>query len=324
MSFCPAVLASLYEPLRAASSLAPQVNRIFWTLFVVSAVLVILLAALNLAFLIRYRRGSRARRGPLRIATWKIETAWIAGTTVAFCGIFAWGASIYLEEKRVPRDATAIDVVARQWMWDIRQPNGRREFNTLHIPLHRPIVLRLASEDVIHSFFVPAFRIKQDVVPGKTVMVWFEASTAGRFHIFCSQFCGTAHAAMIGEVIAQSPDEYSAWLAQAVRDGDPNAHGAQLFARYGCNGCHGPDAIVRAPALEGLYGKRVTLADGSSVMADDQYIRAAILEPASQVVAGYPSVMPSFKGVIPENDLIELLAYLRSLGSATAPASSAR
>jgi cytochrome c oxidase subunit 2 len=313
------MLASLFEPLRSSSSLAPRVDRIFWTLLIGSALMVGLLGALNLGFLIRYRRGSGAPRRPLHLATWKIETAWIAATTLIFCAIFVWGASLYLTAERVPAGAMAIDVVARQWMWDVRQPDGRREFDTLHVPLHRPIVLRLSSEDVIHSFFVPAFRIKQDVVPGKTTTVWFEATDLGSFRIFCSQFCGTAHAAMTGEVIVQSPADYSAWLAAGGKPGDPNEHGRRLFARYGCSGCHSPDAVVRAPSLEGLYGKRVPLANGESALADDQFLREAIVAPAKHVAAGYPSVMPSFKGVIPENELIELLAYLRSLGAASAP-----
>ena len=318
-----AIFAVLYEPLRSSSTLAPGVDRIFWAMVIGSAVIIALLGALNLWFLIRYRRGSTASRGRLRIATWKIETGWIAATTFIFCGVFAWGASMYLDAVRVPAGAMAIDVVARQWMWDIRQPDGRREFNTLHVPVHQPVVLRLTSEDVIHSFFVPAFRIKQDVVPGKTVRVWFEATEAGKFHIFCSQFCGTAHAAMIGEVIAQSPEDYAAWLSGAGGPGDAQDHGRRLFVRYGCAGCHAADALVRAPPLEGLYGQRVPLADGSLALADDEYLRTAIMEPAKQVVAGYPAVMPSFKGVIPESDLVEVLAYLRSLGNSPAPAAHA-
>ena len=198
--------------LSSASGLAPRVDALFWTLVVGGVGMVALLGTLNLVFLIRYRRGSPARRGPLAIATWKIETGWIVATTVIFTGVFAWGAQIYLDEERPPAGATVIDVVARQWMWDIRQPNGRREFNTLHVPLNQAIVLRLTSEDVIHSLFVPAFRLKQDVVPGKVVTAWFIATRPGSYRLFCSQFCGTAHASMIGEVIAQTPRDYAAWL----------------------------------------------------------------------------------------------------------------
>lgn len=306
------LLAGLFAPLRSGSTFAPRVDAIFRTLVLGGAALVAVLAAVNLVFLVRYRRGSAAVRQPLTLATWKIETAWIIATTAIFCAIFAWCTPLYLDAARPPPNALTIDVVARQWMWDVRQPGGRREFNTLHVPLHRPVVLRLTSEDVIHSLFVPAFRIKQDVVPGKAVTVWFEATGAGTYHLFCSQYCGTAHAAMIGEVIAQPPEEYAGWVAAGTISGDPLEHGRRLFARYGCTGCHAPDAVVRAPPLEGLYGRPVALRDGSVATADDDYLREAILEPGRRIVAGYGDMMPSFKDVIPEGDLAEMLAYLRS------------
>ncbi len=300
-----------------ASTLAPRVDGIFFALLLASVLVVVLLGILNLAFLIRYRRGSPAPRGPVRIPTWKIETGWISATTVVFLGFFAWGASVYLDAERPPAGANAIDVVARQWMWDVRHENGRREFNTLHVPLHQPVVLRLTSEDVIHSFFVPAFRVKQDVVPGKTVTAWFEPTRAGTYHIFCSQFCGTMHAAMTGEVVVQTPEAYAAWLAEGNPAGDPAERGRRLFVRYGCSGCHAPTSTVHAPPLEGVYGHLVPLDGGQFARADDEYLRDSILEPAKQVAAGYAPVMPSFKGVIPEGDLVEVLAYLRSLANAT-------
>jgi cytochrome c oxidase subunit II len=312
-------LAAIVDPLPEAGSMASRVDTLFWALVLVGGLMVVLLGGLNLGFLIRYRRGSSAPRGPLKIATWKIETGWISVTTLIFLGFFGWGASLYLDQMRPPADAYSIDIVARQWMWDIRHPNGRREFNTLHVPLDRPILIRLTSEDVIHSFFIPAFRVKQDVVPGKVVTTWFEATRAGTYHLFCSQFCGTQHAAMVGEVIAQTPEDYAAWLADGSTDGALADRGRRLFVHYGCSGCHAPSSTVHAPPLEGLYGKLVPLEGGQFVPADDAYLRDSILEPARQIVAGYAPVMPSYKGVIPEGDLIELLAYLKSLAD-TPPA----
>jgi len=318
-------LAGIVEPLPSGSTLASRVDVVFWTLLLASTLLVAVLVALNLTFLIRYRRGSNAPRGPLRLSTRKVEAGWIGGTTIVFLGFFAWGASIYLDAERPPSNAYTIDVVARQWMWDVRHPNGRREFNTLHVPLRQPIVLRLASEDVIHSVFVPAFRIKQDVVPGKIVTAWFEATRVGIYHLFCSQFCGTKHAGMTGEVIAQSPDDYAVWLAAGNIDVDQADRGRRLFVRYGCSGCHAPTSSVHAPPLEGLFGRLVPLEGGQFVRVDDAYLRDSILEPAKQVAAGYQPVMPSFKDVIPEGELIELITYLKRLGHETnSPPATAR
>lgn len=312
-----AAILGIADWLPAASRLAPRVDAIFFGLVAASAFVVLLLFALNVAFLIRYRRGSRAPRGPLAIATWKIEVGWIGVTTLAFIGIFAWGVGAYLDLELPPSGAYAIDVVARQWMWDVRQPNGRREFDTLHVPVGRPVLLRLTSEDVIHSLFIPAFRIKQDVVPGKTTRTWFEATRAGTYALYCAQFCGTKHAGMLADVIAQTPEDYAAWLEAGNVDPTLADQGRRLFVRYGCSGCHAPSATVHAPPLEGLYGKLVPLDGGQFARVDDAYLRDSILEPTKQIAAGYAALMPSFKGVVPEGDLLELIAYIRSLARET-------
>ncbi|QYM78808.1 cytochrome c oxidase subunit II [Horticoccus luteus] len=307
----------MMERLPQGSTIAPRVDTAFIGLLILSGLLIALLLGLNLVFLIRYRRGSPAPRPPLTFATWKLEAGWITATTVVFLGIFVWGARIYLDMERPPPDAYTIDVVARQWMWDIRHPNGRREFDTLHVPIGRPIRLRMTSEDVIHSLFIPAFRVKQDIVPGRTISTWFQATQTGHFHLFCSQYCGTQHAAMIAEVIAQTPEDYATWLEAGNHDGSLGDRGRQLFVHYGCSGCHSSESNVHAPSLAGLYNHRVPLDGGQFVRADEAYLRDSILEPGKQVAAGYTPIMPSFKGVIPEGDLIELIAYLKSLGDQT-------
>jgi len=302
-----------------ASSAAAGVDRLAFTLFVVGALLVLILGFLNLAFVIRYRRGSAAPRPPLQIASWKIETAWIAATTVVFLGIFCWGAWLYVAMERPPAGALEIHVTARQWMWDIRQPNGRREFNTLHVPLGTPVRLILTSEDVIHSFFVPAFRLKQDVVPGKEVSLGFRAVRAGLFTLFCSEFCGSKHAEMTGQVVVDTPEGYAAWLSAG---GEPNravANGERLYLRYGCSGCHTEGASVHAPILAGLYGRQIPVAGGGFALVDERFLRDCILMPGKNPPAGYPLAMPSFKGVIAEGDLIDLVAYLKGLGSPPGP-----
>ena len=330
----PRLFATLSDRLPAASSFAPRVDAVFAGLLIASAVMIALLTALTLTFLIRYRRRADVNRAEVKIATWKIETAWAMGTTVVFLAFFSWGASIYIEMRRIPvaPNADEINVVGRQWMWDIRHPNGRREFNEMHVCVNRPVRLLLSAEDVIHSFFVPAFRLKQDLVPGKIVSAWFEPTHPGTYTLFCAQYCGTEHSAMLGRIIVLSPPAYAIWLASDWRDAsvsdgknDPTLHGAgrHLFKQYGCSICHDPDAVIHAPSLVGIYGQRVRLSDGSFVRADDQYLHDSILHSAQQVVAGYEPVMPSYSSVIPEPDVLELIAYLKSLDdTAPAPGSS--
>jgi cytochrome c oxidase subunit II len=298
--------------LESASTAAAGVDHLTLALIAASAVVAGVLLVLNLGFIIRYREGSAAPRPPLRISSAKIETAWIAGTTLIFLGFFAWGAKLYLEEERPPAGAYDIAVVGRQWMWDIHQPNGRREFDELHVPIHTPIRLLLTSEDVIHSFYVPAFRLKQDVVPGKTVSLWFNVTKPGRYSILCSEFCGSKHAEMTGVIVADEPARYAAWLAE--ESGAPGTRGRLLFARYGCASCHEAGSTVHAPLLAGVYGRPVPVAGGGTVLADEAYLRDSILLPNKVVVAGYQPVMPSFQGVISAGDLLELISYLKTLG----------
>jgi len=320
------LFAALSERLPAASSFASRVDAVFAHLLIASTVMIVTLTALTLTFLVRYRRRAVVNRAPVRIATWKIETAWTVGTTMVFLMFFLQGAAIYIDMRQVPAaaGAGAINVVGRQWMWDIRYPNGRREFNTMHVCVNRPVRLLLSSEDVIHSFFVPAFRLKQDLVPGKVVDAWFEPTLTGSYPLFCAQYCGTAHSAMIGQVIVLSPAAYAAWLADDRREATEAALGGtgrQLFLKYGCNVCHSPESAVRAPALAGLYGQSVQLRDGTFVNADDQYLHDAILHNPQELVAGYAPVMPSFGGVIAEPEVLELIAYLKTLaGPASTPA----
>jgi cytochrome c oxidase subunit II len=301
-----------------ASSLAPHVDLVFWTAVGVSVLLVGALAVANLYFMVRYRRGSMAPRPPLRINTSVIETTWISATTVGFLGFFVWGAQLYLFEESPPADALQINLVGRQWMWDVRHENGRREFNELHVPLGENVRLVMTSEDVIHSFFVPAFRLKQDVVPGKQVSTWFRATKAGTYHLFCAEYCGTVHAGMGGDIVVLPPERYAEWLTRGNTMEPLAQRGRRLFLRYNCSGCHDPPAAVRAPPLDQLYGTLVPTRDGRMVRADETYLRDSILQPQKDIVVGYDPVMPSFQNVIPESDLFELIAYLKSLPASTA------
>lgn len=309
-------LAFLGLPARA-STLADRVDNLFLIELIVCGLIVGLLVVLNTFFLLRYRRSAKVDRRPIGISEWKIETTWILATLVGFLGFFFLGAKIYVDEEKSPADAYEISVTGRQWMWDIRQPNGRREFNSIHVPSGRPVRLMLTSEDVIHSFFVPAFRIKQDVVPGKRVALWFNASREGTFSLFCAEYCGTKHSAMIGEVIVQSPADYARWLANGSPPQMNQLRGRELFMKYNCAACHDQPSTVHAPALENVFGSSIPLDNGSFVRADEAYLRDSILQPGKQIVAGYQPIMPSYQGMIPESDLLDLITYLRTLSHAT-------
>lgn len=310
-----------------ASNFAPRVDHVMRGLLFSSVAMVLLLTALTLFILVRYRSGTAADRSPVRTATWKIETAWIVFTTAVFLVFFAQGAAIYLDMRRVPGGLEEITVVGRQWMWDVRYSDGRREFNALHVRLNTPVRLVLSSEDVIHSFFVPAFRLKQDLVPGKVVDTWFKPTRAGTYSLFCAQYCGTAHAQMIGEVVVLAPEEFAAWAGgtgayagSASGEVTSAARGRAAYGRYGCASCH-DGAHARGPSLAGLYGSPVKLGDGRFVSADEQYLHDAILFAPRTVVAGYPPAMPTYSGVIAESEVLDLIAYIKSLQRAPAPAS---
>jgi cytochrome c oxidase subunit 2 len=216
----------------------------------------------------------------------------------------------------VPKDALPIYVVAKQWMWHAEHPGGEREINELHVPSGRPVELLMTSQDVIHSLSVPAFRIKQDVLPGRYTTLSFTANRPGEYHLFCTQFCGASHSHMVGRVVVMEPADFEGWLSARANVPTMAARGAQRYRELGCSGCHGAQAAVRAPKLEGLFGRPVQLRDGRSVLADERFIRDAVLLPSENVPAGYESNMPSFRGQIGEEELLEIVEYVKSLGNA--------
>lgn len=299
-----------------ASTVARQVDDLVFLLLGVSAALGGGVACAIVFFCVKYREGSAADRTPLppRLAA-AIEVLWISGPILLGLFLFWRGAEVFARERRPPPDAMEVRVVGKQWMWHVQHPEGRREINELHAPVGRPVRLAMTSQDVIHSFFVPEFRVKQDVLPGRVTMVWFEATRPGVFQIACTQYCGTAHAEMRGRVIAQPPEEYARWLSsgEAVPPLDAAARGAALFERYSCSTCH-LRAGGKGPPLMRVYGRAVRLSDDRVVLADDDYLRESIVDPGAKIVHGYPNIMPSFRGRISEEDLADLLEYLRTLG----------
>jgi cytochrome c oxidase subunit 2 len=227
--------------------------------------------------------------------------------------LFVWGAKVFIHLRTEPADAREYFATAKQWMWKIQHPEGHREINTLHVPINVPIKLTMTSEDVIHSFFVPAFRVKQDVLPGRYTSVWFEATKVGSYHLFCAEYCGTEHSLMIGKVIVMPQDEYQDWLAGEVAGQPPAQAGEQVFEKYVCNSCHSDDGSGRGPSLVGIYGKEVALADGKTIVVDEEYLRESILLPNAKTVAGYQPLMPTYQGQINEAGVMQLIAYMKTL-----------
>lgn len=282
-------------------------------LVLVSIAVLALVFGLMLLYVVRYRHNSPIKRGEVAEKSFRFEISWTIATLVVFFGLFIWGSFIYVAEFQPPKSALKIYVVAKQWMWKVEHPGGQREIDALHVPVNKPVELIMTSQDVIHDFFVPAFRIKRDVLPGQYETLWFNARKTGAYQLFCAQFCGASHAAMIGTVYVMSAPDYANWLARNGASSTLVAQGRALFVRYGCDGCHGGRGTVRAPPLDGLFGSPVPLSDGTTVIADEAYIRDSILQPDKQVVASYAPVMPSFSGVIGEDDLVKLIAYVESL-----------
>jgi cytochrome c oxidase subunit 2 len=291
-----------------------DVDLLFAGLLLTSALVLGLLFFLLALFCVRYRASNPVDRGHRIRKSWHWEVAWTAASLLCFLALFVWGAIIYFQIFRVPPDDLSVFVVARQWMWKVQHTGGQSEINSLHIPANRPVRLVMASQDVIHSFFIPALRLKHDVVPGRYQDLEIMAQKTGHYHLFCAEYCGTQHAGMSGEVIVMEPADYTAWLAQQAPASPLAQAGGALFRELGCSGCHGGGSKVHAPPLEGLYGKPVPLADGSFVTADEKYIRDSILLPRSQIAAGYEPLMPSFQGKVTEDQLLQLVAYIKSLG----------
>jgi cytochrome c oxidase subunit II len=299
---------------------ASSVDLLFTGLLASAALVLILLFFLLVRFAVHYRAGNVGADRDHRIKkSWKLETAWTVATLLAFLALFVWGAQLYLNLYDVPRHAEPIYVVAKQWMWKVQHPGGQREINELHIPADRTVRLIMSSQDVIHSFFVPAFRIKRDVLPGTSEELWFNPRKAGVFHLFCAEYCGTDHSRMTGRIVVMRQPEFEQWLTRQDVNGTLAAQGATLFRQSGCSGCHGNGATVRAPSLIGLYGKRVPLSDGTMEIADERFIRDSILKPRARVAAGYQALMPSFEGKLSEDEIIKIVAYIKSLGGEVEP-----
>jgi cytochrome c oxidase subunit II len=295
-----------------ASSGAGNVDALFIFLVLLAGFMSLAIFTLIVVFALKYRYRPGHKAEPIEGSV-PLEVTWSVVPLAIFMVIFVWGAILYFRERTPPREADEVYVVAKQWMWKLEHEQGQKEINELHVPVGRDIKLVMTSQDVIHSFYVPAFRIKQDVLPGRYTTVWFHPTRPGVYHLFCAEYCGTAHSGMIGQVVVLEPAQYQAWLAGGITSGSLAASGESLFQQLGCPTCHRSDVQGRGPNLVGVFGKPVQLEDGRTVTADENYIRESILSPNAKIVSGFKPIMPTFQGLVSEDQLTALVAYIKSL-----------
>ena len=301
-----------------ASIQAGQVDAIYFFMVAVTAFFSLLIAGLVVFFAIRFRRRHRDEVGVAIHGSLALELMWTIIPLFIVLGMFGWGAKVFFDLTRPPAGAMEVFVVGKQWMWKVQHMEGQREINELHVPVGRPVKLIMGSEDVLHSYYIPAFRVKADVIPGRYSTLWFQATTPGRYHLFCAEYCGTRHSGMIGSVIAMEPADYQAWLDGGRAEDSPVAAGQKLFTDLACITCHREDTQGRGPVLTNLFGHEVQLQGGGKVVADDAYIRESIVNPQAKIVSGFQPIMPTFQGLVTEEQLLQLISYVKSLSGAGA------
>jgi cytochrome c oxidase subunit 2 len=306
-----------------ASTIAPGVDLLYYFLSAVSIFFSLLIFSAIFYFAIRYRRRSDTEiPKPIHGST-ALEIFWSA---VPFCIVmvmFGWGASLYFTNSRAPEGAMTINVVGKQWMWKLQHPEGQREINELHVPAGRPVKITISSEDVLHSLYFPSFRTKMDAIPGRYTYLWFEAQKPGVYRIFCTEYCGTNHSGMIGSVTVLEPAAFQAWLQGGAEGGTLAQRGARLFDSLACNSCHLESGRGRGPSLKDIVGTTETLQDGSTVVVDDAYLRESILTSQAKIVRGFQPLMPTFQGLISEENLVALIEHVKSLSPKATTAAAA-
>src|SRR6202045_3901692 len=299
---------------REASTIAPYADALYFFLLLITLIGLTLVGILIFGFAIRYRKEKHPVAIQVEGST-LLEATWTIIPLALFLIVFVWGALLYFRIYTPPPNSMNIYVVGKQWMWKAEHPGGQHEINALHVPTGRPIQLTMISQDVFHSFSLPDFRGKREVIPGRYSTVWFEATTPGTYHLFCTQYCGTKHSGMIGEITVLSPEDYQKWTQESTSGTSLAQNGERLFASMGCNACHSGSAAARGPNLAGVYGSKLQLTNGSQVLVNDAYLRDSILNPSQHITAGYAPIMPTYQGQISEEGLIDLVEYIKNLDS---------
>jgi cytochrome c oxidase subunit 2 len=297
-----------------ASTIAPYADALYFFLLAITVIGIVLVGVLVFGFSIRYRKSRNPVATQVEGST-LLEATWTIIPLALFMVTWIWGALLYFRIYNPPTNAMNIYVVGKQWMWKAEHAGGQHEINALHVPTGRPVQLTMISQDVFHSFSIPDFRVKREVIPGRYSTVWFEATTPGAYHIFCTQYCGTNHSAMIGEVTVLSPEDYEKWTQESTSGMSLAQNGERLFASMGCNACHSGSAASRGPNLAGVYGSKLQLTNGSEVIVNDAYLRDAILNPSQHITAGYAPIMPTYQGQVSEDGLIDLVEYIKNMQS---------
>ena len=295
-----------------ASTIAPYTDALYFFLLSITVIGMVLVGILVFGFSLRYRRERHPVATQVEGST-LLEATWTIIPLALFLIVFVWGALLYFRIYTPPTNAMNVYIIGKQWMWKAEHPGGQHEINALHIPTGRPVQLTMISQDVFHSFSIPDFRVKREVIPGRYSTVWFQATEPGVYHLFCTQYCGTLHAGMIGEITVLKPEDYERWTQTSTSGMSMTQNGERLFASMGCISCHSGQANSRGPNLAGVYGSRLQLANGSDVLVNEGYLRDSILNPSQHVTAGYAPIMPTYQGQISEDGLIDLVEYIKSL-----------
>jgi len=318
-----AILAAAQIPLRppAASSIAENVDRLHYTLTAITLFFTAVIFGCIFFFMLKYRRRSEDECPQQITGNVPLEILWTGIPTVICVVIFIWASALYVRNSRPPAASTEIFVIGKQWMWHIQHPEGPREIDELHVPVNVPVKVTMTSQDVIHDFYIPAFRVKKDVLPGRYTSLWFQATKVGTYHLFCGQYCGAEHSEMIGWVYVMEPSDYAAWLTGQAKTESMAQAGERLFSDINgpnglaCVSCHAAEGGGQGPSLVGIYGKPQRLRDGSTRIVDEAFIRQAIIDPNSLQLPNYSPIMPTYKGQIDEEQVLQLIAYIKSLGA---------
>lgn len=310
----PAVAAAMI-PLQppAASTIARGVDELYYLLTGITLFFTVLIFSIIFYFMVKYRRRSDDELPEEVHTSMFLELAWTIIPSIICVGLFVWASDLYVRNSRPPAASTEIFVIGKQWMWHIQHPEGPREINELHVPVGAPVEVTMTSQDVIHDFYIPAFRVKKDVLPGRYTSLWFQPTETGTYHLFCAQYCGASHSQMIGWVYVMTPADYAAWLATGEKTESMIQQGEELYTRLGCAACHVENGTGRSPSLVGLYGTTEKLATGETRVVDESLMRQAILNPNSILLPNYAPIMPTYKGQMDEEQVLELIAYIKSL-----------
>jgi len=310
-----------------ASTLAPEIDNLYFGVLAITSFFALVVVIFVVYFAVKYRDYTGDKVGAPVTGSMPLELGWSLIPFFISIGIFVWASIVFFHIIRAPDQTLEIYSTGKQWMWRFQHIDGQREINELHVPVGRPVRVIFTSEDVLHDLFIPAFRVKADAVPGRYSAIWFEATKVGEYHLFCAEYCGTQHSGMVGTVFVMEPNDYQAWLAgggSTAGGGSMVERGAQLFTQLACATCHLSDGSGRGPSLVGVYGSTVTLDNGSTVVADESYLRESILTSQAKTVAGYQQLMPTFQGRVNEDGIASLIEYIKSMQPGAARVASAQ